>query len=182
MYVTIYVTNQHEKQSVDKECQTNTCHYDLTELSHHFDKLLDEINKIAIGVDALKQLQQHTRKEVKYLKSEIQTVKDMITCIDCSNKTNKGKSMYPFTNHIPIPPPLPPPNFMQLNSCEGSKSLLSLSKIFHNVNISERPVITVEALKSIQLRKVTVTSSNKQIDIVESQHINFKNNMTNEHE
>lgn len=168
-YLLVYVIYRPAKQTADKDCQTYACYQDLTELMiHHFGKLHEENyvktvlyrhqwNKLTRSIDELKEI---TDYNTKVLKEEMKTIRDMINKVEVSSKADRGVSISSFTTRTPVPPP--PQSLLTVagpDGCEGCKSSFGPGQ--RCVGSPERPLITVEALKSVQLRKTPAKDKTK---------------------
>lgn len=163
----------------DKEIQTNHSHPDLTELlSHHFgllhekhyinkiiqksqwNNLMGEINHIK---DQLKASNSNCQEDVlcslTSLRKEVDSLKQMVSKISVNIDRISVCSPTTSTSNIPLPPPLPPPGFISSSTVIGQESTTSINgKSIFGETSPPRPIITVESLRQVKLKKTPILS------------------------
>lgn len=170
---------EHRVKTKDKEIQTNHPHQDLTELlTHHFgllhekqyinkiiqksqwNNLMGEINHIK---DQFKtsnfNFQEDVLCNLTSLRKEVDSLKHMVSKISVNIDRISVCSPTTSTSNIPLPPPLPPPGFVLLGTVSDQASNTSISgKSIFGETSPPRPIITVESLRQVKLKKTPVLS------------------------
>lgn len=186
IFKTMSKKSEHRVKTKDKEIQTSHTHQDLTELlSHHFgllhekhyinkiiqksqwNNLMGEINHIK---DQLKTSNFNCQEDVlgnlTSLRKEVDSLKLMINKISVNIDRISVCSPTTSTSNIPLPPPLPPPGFISLGTVNEQASNTSISgKSIFGETSPPRPIITVESLRQVKLKKTPVlTKTNEDSD------------------
>lgn len=180
--------HEHRVKTKDKEIQTNHTYQDLTELlTHHFgllhekqyinkiiqksqwNNLMGEINHIK---DQFKtsnfNFQEDVLCNLTSLRKEVDSLKHMVSKISVNIDRISVCSPTTSTSNIPLPPPLPPPGFISLGTVSDQASNTSINgKSIFGETSPPRPIITVESLRQVKLKKIPVlTKTNENSDEV----------------
>lgn len=151
----------------DKSVQSQMCYEDLVQLvEHHFGKLHEEHylnkiifkaqwNKLTADINYLKDHVAQCVVNMEMLSTRIKPLGDDVSSLKCK-MDELSKQTCHFNNqisihNIPPPPPLPPSGISA--SVTKSKSCLENKQVFRD-NIP-RPVITVESLRQVKLKKTS---------------------------
>lgn len=170
-------------QTKDKEIQTNYTFQDIhmTELlSHHFGLIHEKYhinriihknqwNNLMVDINFIKDqlktrnsiCQEDVLSTMTLLKKEVDSLKHMIHKISLSIDRISACSPTTSTSNIPLPPPLPPFGYISLNTVLGQTSRTSMNgrpKSLFGEMLPPRPIITVESLRQVKLKKTPVIS------------------------
>lgn len=169
---------ENKVKTKDKEIQTNHVHQDLTELlSHHFgllhekhyinkiiqksqwNNLMGEINHIKDQLKASNfNCQEGVLCSLTSLRKEVDSLKHIVNKISVNIDRISVCSPTTSTSNIPLPPPLPPPGFISFGTVSEQASNTSLNgrKSIFGETSPPRPIITVESLRQVKLKKTPV--------------------------
>ncbi|KAG8280863.1 hypothetical protein J6590_071356 [Homalodisca vitripennis] len=170
-------------RTVDREAQTYMCYQDLTELvTHHFGSLHEEHsiskiihkiqwNQLNTEISWLKEnLQRRDGREdvLVSLKEDVEILKRTVQ--ELSSKMD-GNFKCPTFSNIPPPPPLPPAGFFLTSTDLQNTNMSQRERRIFGENVPPRPIITVESLRQVKLKKTTMSLKQENKDLT-----NFKPN------
>uniref|UniRef100_A0A1B6G1L2 Uncharacterized protein n=1 Tax=Cuerna arida TaxID=1464854 RepID=A0A1B6G1L2_9HEMI len=164
-------------RTVDRETQTYICYQDLTELvTHHFGSLHEEHsiskiihkiqwNQLNSEINWLKEnlQRQNSRENVLVsLREDMEILKRMVQQLSTNMD---GNFKCPAFSNIPPPPPLPPAGFFLAGTDLQNTNMSQRERRIFGENIPPRPIITVESLRQVKLKKTTMSLKQENNDL-----------------